>query len=248
MKKVQRSPPPKTKNLEAVLDEVESTMVGSVNDGCNMNLCGAFSDGMPSKTREEGGEGLTTLSATMTSNFDESMFTEYTTATTTSSIGARESEEIMTITSKKMPDEQSALKISMPKTSKIEGNGAENEAKSPMSLTGSQAATGMSLTESFSYDGMPPPLTMESSFTEKGDDERCLEDRLAELNRQVDESPSKLIMPFAPRSGKPFFWRKVSMVVAARHDTELQHKVLNKVYGEVPEYKTTALVGARGAG
>lgn len=280
MGKMFRSPPPKRKNkLESVLDEVESAVVGSVNDGCNPCsanfICGTcqFPDDVPSKTREVGGEGSTSFAA-MASNFDESMFTEYTTVTSASSIGTRErSDELMTITYPESTvavtahddgDGQSAVKISMPrnleaaKKEAIErfvftvGNKGEpgygQEAKSPLSLTGSQSATGMSLTESFSYDGMPPPLAIESSFTAKGDDELFLEERLAELNRQVDESPSKMLMPFSPRPGKKFFWRKVSMVVAARDDTGLQRKVLNLVYGEVPQCKTTALVGDRGAG
>ena len=278
MRRTIRKPPPKTKNpLEAMLDDVESAVAGSVEDKCKMNFCGACpSPDMYPMSKEEMAEGPYPPAYTI-SNFEQSMLTEFTTATSKTGMGYSESrsDDNMSETSETTGPyspaartgvdeiDKSAVTIVMPNSLKTVRRGKSKlvieilndepldsckEAKSPFSLAGSQSATGMSLTESFSYDGMPPPVTLQSSVDEKGDDELCLEQRLAELNRQVAESPSKGLLHFAPRPGKSFFWRNVSMVVAAPDDTELQHKVLNNVFGEVPEYQTTALIGARGAG
>jgi len=140
-------------------------------------------------------------------------------------------------------DKEENVKIRMPQAF---------EAKSPispasLSRSGSQSVMGMSLTESFSYDGMPPPMSLETASTEKGDDDQFLQQHMS-LNTEQPESPSNVLLPFTPRPGKSMFWRNVSITVAGRGTAEPDRKVLNNVYGEVPKNKTTAIIGSYGAG
>eukprot|EP00980_Cylindrotheca_fusiformis_P027784 scaffold22559_cov111-Cylindrotheca_fusiformis.AAC.23 len=54
--------------------------------------------------------------------------------------------------------------------------------------------------------------------------------------------------PFAYREGKTLLWRDINMTLAGKKDSEPGVKLLEGVWGEVPEQKTTAIMGPSGAG
>eukprot|EP00980_Cylindrotheca_fusiformis_P027046 scaffold18563_cov132-Cylindrotheca_fusiformis.AAC.2 len=54
--------------------------------------------------------------------------------------------------------------------------------------------------------------------------------------------------PFAYREGKALLWRDINMTLAAKKDSDPDVKLLEGVWGEVPEQKTTAIMGPSGAG
>jgi len=53
--------------------------------------------------------------------------------------------------------------------------------------------------------------------------------------------------PFAPREGKTLLWRNVNMTLKGKNG-EPDRKLLDNVWGEVPEKQTTAIMGPSGAG
>eukprot|EP00980_Cylindrotheca_fusiformis_P029569 scaffold23516_cov127-Cylindrotheca_fusiformis.AAC.1 len=52
--------------------------------------------------------------------------------------------------------------------------------------------------------------------------------------------------PFAYREGKTLLWRDINMTLAGKKNSE-PVKLLEGVWGEVPEQKTTAIMGPSGA-
>jgi len=54
--------------------------------------------------------------------------------------------------------------------------------------------------------------------------------------------------PFALREGKTLLWRNVNMVLKGKGKNEPDRKLLEDVWGEVPEQQTTAIMGPSGAG
>mmetsp|Transcript_28344 Transcript_28344/g.65732 ORF Transcript_28344/g.65732 Transcript_28344/m.65732 type:complete len:620 (-) Transcript_28344:852-2711(-) len=53
--------------------------------------------------------------------------------------------------------------------------------------------------------------------------------------------------PFAPRDGKTLTWKNIQMTLAAKGE-EPERKLLQDVWGEVPQKETTAIMGPSGAG
>jgi len=101
----------------------------------------------------------------------------------------------------------------------------------------------MSTTESFCYDGAPPPMTIQHSTSEETDDD----DLFLEHASSPSTKQPGVVDLFAPRVGKSIKWRNVNMTVAGKGDVP-DYKLLKDIYGEVPENKATAIVGAAGAG
>eukprot|EP00980_Cylindrotheca_fusiformis_P027769 scaffold22559_cov111-Cylindrotheca_fusiformis.AAC.8 len=54
--------------------------------------------------------------------------------------------------------------------------------------------------------------------------------------------------PFAYREGKTLLWRDINMTLAGKKDSGPDIKLLDGVWGEVPEERTTAIMGPSGAG
>eukprot|EP00934_Nitzschia_sp_Nitz4_P005064 Nitzschia sp. Nitz4//scaffold82_size85912//3498//7449//NITZ4_005123-RA/size85912-processed-gene-0.90-mRNA-1//1//CDS//3329558781//5054//frame0 len=54
--------------------------------------------------------------------------------------------------------------------------------------------------------------------------------------------------PFAARDGKTLLWRNVNMVLKGKSAQDPDRKLLDNVWGEVPECETTAIMGPSGAG
>lgn len=54
--------------------------------------------------------------------------------------------------------------------------------------------------------------------------------------------------PFAHREGKALLWRNVNMTLAGKNNSDPDIKLLDGVWGGVPEQKTTAIMGPSGAG
>ncbi|CAJ1966242.1 unnamed protein product [Cylindrotheca closterium] len=54
--------------------------------------------------------------------------------------------------------------------------------------------------------------------------------------------------PFATREGKTLLWRDINMVLSGKKDGEKDRYLLEGVWGEVPQRKTTAIMGPSGAG
>lgn len=52
--------------------------------------------------------------------------------------------------------------------------------------------------------------------------------------------------PFATREGKTLLWRDINMVLAGNKDGEKDSYLLEGVWGEVPQRKTTAIMGPSG--
>lgn len=106
-----------------------------------------------------------------------------------------------------------------------------------------QSVMDMSTTESFCYDGAPPPMTIQHSTSEETDDDDLY---VGHVSSPSTEQPGVMDL-FAPRVGNSISWRNVNMTVAGTGDVP-DYKLLKDVYGEVPEHKATAIVGAAGAG
>ena len=53
--------------------------------------------------------------------------------------------------------------------------------------------------------------------------------------------------PFAPRKGKTLTWKNVNMTLNGTKNTE-PRKLVDDVFGSVPERQTTAIMGPSGAG
>ena len=69
-------------------------------------------------------------------------------------------------------------------------------------------------------------------------------------NNNLDRKDSQLDRhtdPFAPREGKTLVWRAVNMTLAGKKG-EGDRKLLDDVWGEVPQRETTAIMGPSGAG
>lgn len=54
--------------------------------------------------------------------------------------------------------------------------------------------------------------------------------------------------PFAHREGKTLLWRDINMTLAGKKESDPDVKLLQGVWGEVPDHKTTAIMGPSGAG
>jgi ABC-type multidrug transport system ATPase subunit/ABC-type multidrug transport system permease subunit len=68
--------------------------------------------------------------------------------------------------------------------------------------------------------------------------------------RVLDRDDSELDKhddPFAPREGKTLTWTNIHMTLAGKGE-ESERKLLDNVWGEVPEKQTTAVMGPSGAG
>lgn len=248
--------PPKRSKVDLLLDDIETAVVDGVDHGIQtcreksieVGFCGGIR--MPSMYGEEdrneisGGAANTPMSSTNM----ESLFSGFNCLSDTEGGDDDETEENVKIlmpqglTHRKKDDNLVVDTVN-------DNTSVAKSALSPASLTtcGSQSVMGMSLTESFSYDGMPPPMSLETYSSEKEGDEQFLQQHMALSTEQL-ESPSNVLLPFTPRPGKPIFWRNVSITVAGRDTAEPDRKVLNNVYGEVPALKTTAIIGSPGAG
>lgn len=149
-------------------------------------------------------------------------------------------------------DEEAGLKIQMPPTLAT-SNGktldvTQSRNSSALSISGSQSAIGMSTTESFTYDGRPPPMMMEHSTSGETDDNGAFwVEQPSPGSLQSPPTKEHQMDPFAPRAAKSLAWRNVNMTVAGKGDAPDRY-LLKGVYGEVPEHKTTAIMGAPGAG
>lgn len=58
----------------------------------------------------------------------------------------------------------------------------------------------------------------------------------------ITSVPSHSTDPFAKREGKTLFWKDINMTLAANGD-EPEKKLLQDVWGEVPQHNTTAIMG-----
>lgn len=67
-----------------------------------------------------------------------------------------------------------------------------------------------------------------------------------------DDTSSQLLSvsddPFAPREGKTLLWTNVNMTLKGKKSGDPDKKILDNVWGEVPEKQTTAIMGPSGAG
>jgi ABC-type multidrug transport system ATPase subunit len=54
--------------------------------------------------------------------------------------------------------------------------------------------------------------------------------------------------PFAHREGKTLVWRDINMTLAGKKESDPDVKLLDGVWGQVPDHKTTAIMGPSGAG
>lgn len=70
--------------------------------------------------------------------------------------------------------------------------------------------------------------------------------------KPIDRSQSSYLIrhedPFARREGKTLTWKNVNMTLAGKKKDEPDRKLLENVWGEVPEKDTTAIMGPSGAG
>eukprot|EP00980_Cylindrotheca_fusiformis_P027776 scaffold22559_cov111-Cylindrotheca_fusiformis.AAC.15 len=72
--------------------------------------------------------------------------------------------------------------------------------------------------------------------------------RAKSLKNQQSSVLPALEDPFAYREGKTLLWRDINMTLAGKKDIDPDVKLLEGVWGEVPEQKTTAIMGPSGAG
>eukprot|EP00980_Cylindrotheca_fusiformis_P027773 scaffold22559_cov111-Cylindrotheca_fusiformis.AAC.12 len=86
------------------------------------------------------------------------------------------------------------------------------------------------------------PATEESPLeAENGDMTKRLKNQKSSVLPAAED-------PFAYREGKTLLWRDINMTLAGKKDADPDIKLLEGVWGEVPEEKTTAIMGPSGAG
>lgn len=66
------------------------------------------------------------------------------------------------------------------------------------------------------------------------------------LDRNISSVLASSDDPFATREGKTLLWRDINMVLAGKKEEEKDRYLLEGVWGEVPQRRTTAIMGPSG--
>ena len=97
------------------------------------------------------------------------------------------------------------------------------------------------LNQRYSLGRIPPqpPSSFSSKDLEVGRNSKVLISKKSSVLASSED-------PFATREGKTLLWRDINMVLAGKKDGEKDRYLLEGVWGEVPQRKTTAIMGPSG--
>lgn len=158
--------------------------------------------------------------------------------------------DIMAEPTKKAKRKSSAGKRKSKRASSIKKEASKAAAKAPpknAAVDKEELSHAPDPPESEAFSGMKEQLDIRYSLgggvppkdLEVGRNSKVLESKKSSVLNTSDD-------PFATREGKSLLWRDINMILAGKKDGEKDRHLLEGVWGEVPQRKTTAIMGPSG--